>query len=241
VRAVVLGLVLAYIMPTYSVLKRLATGRDELTVTALKVEGLGAVAPVIAKDVADQLGTSWTSGELTLTAVVSMRFPGRCRLDLSSPESTRTMSFVWNNGKKRQEGGELPAAAIALDELCSLLALRSGTDGESRAAVEKHLAALKVNMRDTSLGRFAGTVAFVVGDRAETSPQLWVYKDRFQPARVRLTEGGAQWDVRFIDYTSQATGDWFPRIVEVYKGNEQLLRLTVLNADGHAELNDVKF
>lgn len=240
-RAAVLGLLLAYVMPTYSVLKRLASGRDELTVTALKIDGLGSVAPVIAKDVAEQLGTTWTSGELTLNAVVSLRFPGRCRLDLSSPESTRAMTFAWSNGKKRQEGGTLPAAAVALDELCSLLALRSGTDGESRAALEKHLAALKVNARDTSLGRFAGTVAFVVGDRADTSPQLWVYKDRFLPARVRFTEGGAQWDVRFLDYSSQATGEWFPRIVEVYKGSEQLLRLTVLSADGHAELNDVKF
>lgn len=59
-RAVVLGLVLAYVMPTYSVLKRLASGRDELTVSALKVDGLGTVAPVIAKDVAEQLGTTWS-------------------------------------------------------------------------------------------------------------------------------------------------------------------------------------
>lgn len=174
--------------------------------------------------------------------MVSLRFPGRCRLDLSSPESTKVLTFAWSNGKKRQEGGELPAAAVAVDELCSLLSLRSGTDGESRAALERHLAALKVNLRDTSLARFAGTVAFVVGDRAEGAPQLWVYKDRFQPARVRLTDAaGAQWDVRFIDYGSQATGDWFPRIVEVYKGTELQLRLTVLSADAHAELNDVKF
>lgn len=241
-RAVVLGLVLAYVMPTYSVLKRLANARDELTVTALKLDSLGAVAPVIAKDVADQLGTSWTSGELTLTAVWSVRFPGRCRLDLSSPDSTKSMTFAWANGKKRSEGGALPAAAVAVDEVCALLALRSGTDGESRGQLERHLAALKVNPKETTLARFVGTVAFVIGDRAEGAPQLWVYKDKFLPARVRFTDdAGAQWDVRLVDYASQATGDWFPRQIEVYKGAEPQLRLTVLSADGKAELEGVKF
>ncbi len=242
-RAVVLGLVLAYVMPTYSVLKRLANARDDLTVTAMRLDSLGAVAPVIAKDVADQLGTTWTSGELTLTAVWSVRFPGRCRLDLSSPDSTKAMTFAWANGKKRSEGGELEAAAVAVDEACALLALRSGTDGESRGQLERHLAALKVNPKETTLARFVGgTVAFVIGDRTEGAPQLWVYKDGFLPARVRFTDDkGTQWDVRMVDYASQSTGQWFPRIIEVYKGAEPQLRLTVLSADGKAELEGVKF
>jgi hypothetical protein len=55
---------------------------------------------------------------------------------------------------------------------------------------------------------------------------------------VRTADG---WDVRFVDYASQATGDWWPRVVEVYRGNEFQLRLTVLGADGQAELGSVKF
>ena len=63
-----------------------------------------------------------------------------------------------------------------------------------------------------------------------------------QPARVRFTDDAKQpWDVRFLDYTSQATGDFFPRIVEVYKGTELHLRLTVLGADTRPELDTLQF
>ena len=49
---VLLALVLTYIMPSYSVLKRVANNRDELNVTAVKTEGLAAVAPVLARQLA---------------------------------------------------------------------------------------------------------------------------------------------------------------------------------------------
>lgn len=237
----VTALIAAYVMPAYSILKRLASGRDDLTVTSLKVNGVGSVAPVLAKDVAPAFNASWSSGELALTATMSIRFPARCRLDLSSTDGAKTISAIWNNGKKRMEGGELAAAQVAVEQLCATLALRSGTEGESRAALERHLGALKVDSRQVSFARFAGTVAFVLGNRADGNAQFWVYKDRFLPARVRFTDATGQWDVRFTDYTSQPTGEWFPRIVEVFKGTEAQLRLTVLSADGKAELEAVKF
>lgn len=229
---------LAYVMPSYSILRRLANRRDELTVTQLKIDGLAAVGPSVAREAARQLGTEWTSGELSLTATVYARFPGRCRVELSSPDSTRTLAAVWAQGKQRTEGGDLPALSKATEALCATLALHGGTEGESRAALERYLASLKVETRQVRFGRFSGAVAFVLGDRGESKPQFWVYKERFLPARVRTADG---WDVRFVDYASQATGDWWPRVVEVYRGNEFQLRLTVLGADGQAELGSVKF
>lgn len=237
-KPVVALLVLAYVMPSYSILRRLANRRDDLTVTQLKVDGLAAVGPTAARDAANLLGTEWTSGELSLTSTVYARFPGRCRIELSSPDSTKTVAAVWAQGKKRSEGGELPALAMATEALCATLALHSGTDGESRAALERYLSTLKVETKQVSFGRFSGAVTFVLGDPADGKPQFWIYKERFLPARVRTADG---WDVRFVDYASQATGDWWPRLVEVYQGNELQLRLTVLGADGHAELGAVKF
>jgi hypothetical protein len=241
VKQLVAALVLAYIMPTSSVLRRLAAGRDEQAVVALKAEGLAAVAPVLARELAPALGAAWSSGELSLTATVSVRFPGRCRVDLASPESGRRLAVTWNNGRRRTEGPALAAAQVAVDELCATLALRSATEGESRGALERHLAQLKVEAQKVSLSRFAGAVVYVLGDRAEGAPQLQIYKDRFLPARVRLTDAGGGWDVRFIDYTSQATGEWLPRVVEVYRGSELHLRLTVLSADGRATLDEAQF
>lgn len=238
VKPVVALLVVAFVMPSYSILRRLANRRDELSVTSLKVDGLAAVSPVIARDAAGQLGTEWTSGELSLTATVAVRFPGRCRVELSSPETTKVLSASWASGKKRSDGGELPALAAAVEAACATLALHSGTDGESRAALERYLAGLKVEAKQVSFGRFGGSVAFVLGDKAAGKPQFWVYKDRFLPARVRTADG---WDVRFIDYSGQASGDWWPRVIEVYQGEELHLRLTVLAADGKAKLEAVQF
>lgn len=240
-KQLVAALVLAYIMPAYSVLKRLASNRDDLTVTAVKAEGAAAIAPVVARELSAALGTNWTSGELPLTATLTVRFPGRCRLDLTVPDSGATVTVVWANGKRRAEGPVLAAAQVAVDQLCATLALRSATEGESRGLLERHLASLKVQSQKVSLGRFEGTVVFVLGDRAEGSPQLAVYKDRFLPARVKLTDAAGQWDVRFIDYTSQATGDWLPRLIEVYRGDQLNLRVTVLRADGHPALESLKF
>ena len=43
-----------------------------------------------------------------------------------------------------------------------------------------------------------------------------LYKDRMEPARVRFAgDTKTQGDVRFLDYTSQATGDFFPRTFKV--------------------------
>jgi len=242
VRAWVALLVAAYVMPAYSVLKRMASERDDLSLVALRVDGTATVPTAAAPEVANALGITTGPGELQLSMAVSMRFPGRCRVELSSLDSTKSVAAVSNNGKRRVEGTELAALAIAVDEICAMLALRGSAEGDSRAAVEKHLAALKVDARQSSLGRFLESLAYVIGAPGAGQPQLWVYKDdKFHPARVRFTDDKGVWDVRFKDYTSQSTGDFFPRLVEVWKGDALQLRLTTLNADPKAKLDDKLF
>ncbi|MHB8879631.1 MAG: hypothetical protein ACYC8T_38570, partial [Myxococcaceae bacterium] len=69
-----------------------------------------------------------------------------------------------------------------------------------------------------------------------------VYKDSFLPARLRFTEAdGVSWDVRFVDYASPATGEWFPRVVEVDRGGAPWLKFTGLTADAKAKLEDRLF
>lgn len=245
-RLLVAALALAYVMPTYSILRRYAGTRDDLTLTSLKVDGTAAVAPVVAKDLAQALGSTWASGDLPLTAALSIKYPGRCRLDLSSYESNKTLTVASSNGKRRAEGPELVAAQVALDELCAFFAVKSGGDGETRAAIERHLQALKVDPKQVSHVRFMGQLGFAIGAKAEGSPQYWVYRDRvppdrFLPARVRFTDERGTWDVRFIDFTSASVTDWVPRVVEVYKGQELHLRLTALSADTRADLESTKF
>ncbi len=248
-KAAVVAVLVAYVLPTYSILHRMTDARDDLALNALKVEGSAAISPASAREVAALMGVEWQSGELMLNFTASLRFPGRCRIELSSTESTKTVAAVSSNGKRRNEGGELPALQVAVDEVCAVLALRGAGEGESRSAVEKHLAALKVNARLTSLGRFRGTAAYVLGDTTEGAPQLWVFKDpaslnnpKFNPARVRFTDDKQiAWDVHFFDYSSQATGQAFPRQVLVNKGAEPVLRLTSLKGDLKPKLDDALF
>lgn len=236
------ALLLAYVMPSYSVLKRMATERDELALVNLRVDGTATVPSAAAADYANALGVTTGPGELQLSATISMRFPGRCRVELSSLDSTKSVAAVTANGKRRIEGAELPAVQVAADEICAVLALRGSGEGDSRAAVEKHLAGLKVDVKQASLGRYQGKLAYVVGAPAKGAPQLWVYKDeKFHPGRVLFADDkGVWWDVRFVDYDSQAI-DWFPRLVEVWKGDALQLRITTLGTDNKTKLDDKLF
>ena len=241
-RLVVAALVLAYVMPPYSVIRRMAEYRDDLQLTNLQVEGTVTVPQAAAAEFANALGVGAGPSELQLAGTVSMRLPGRCRVELSSLDSTRSVAAISNAGKRRAEGVELPVLQVAADEICAALALRGAGEGESRASVERHLGALKVDTKQSSLARYDGTLAYVVGNPAQGSPQLWVYKDdKFHPARLRFADDkGVQWDVKFKDYASQAV-DAFPRLVEVWKGGELQLRFTTLNVDAKTKLDDKLF
>jgi hypothetical protein len=239
--AAVLALVLAYIMPSYGVLKRMASNRDDVNTAGFKADGVAVIAPVLAKDVAGMLGTTWNSGDLTLNISLAVRFPGRCRLELTSPESTKSIVATWVNGKRKLEGGDLPALGAGLEQACALLSLKSTEEGATREAYSRHLAGLKIDTKNVALARFYGTVSYLIGVKADGQPQLWVYKDVFLPSRVKYADEAGSWDVRFSDYNSQATGDVWPRVVEVEKGSEPQLRMMLLHADLKADLSAVKF
>jgi hypothetical protein len=128
-----------------------------------------------------------------------------------------------------------------LDEICALLALRGSGEGDSRAALEKHLSNLKVDTRQISLARYDGSLAYLIGQTTAGASQFWVYKtDRFQPGRIRFTDVGGRWDLKFRDYASQAN-DGFPRVFEVWKDDVMQFRMTTLNADSKARVEDNLF
>jgi hypothetical protein len=244
VRVVLVAIVLSYLMPAYSILRRLAKGRDEMTITALKVDGTLTVPQPAAKELALAMGLEPGRSDLQLTATWAMKLPGRCRLQVGSVDTTKTAQVSWTQGKLKAEGPEVTGLVHAVNHACGILALRSAGDGESRAALEKHLATIKLDSRKVSLARFLGTSAFVLGPR-DGPTQFWVYKDvskdDFFPARVKFNdEQGQAWDVRFIDYTSQATGEWFPRQLEVWKGDALVMRFTALQGDGKPEADALK-
>jgi hypothetical protein len=220
----------AYVMPQGAVLRHMASAREDQRLSAVRVEGTLVFSGAAA-------GEAGGTGEVQSDARVAMRLPGRCRLDASSADGGR-LAVVDVNGQLRTEGPSVRALAAALSELCALFGARSAADG--RGALESHLRARGVEPRTSSLARFGGQVAYVLGGKGEKDAQFWVFKDSFLPARMRWTEAGSSWDVRFVDYNSPA-GDWFPRVVEVARDGEQQARFTTLSGEPHASLPDRLF
>jgi len=233
---------LAFVMPSFSILRHMTNARDDLSLYAVRVDGLASFHGSAVKEAGAALGIPSDRPELLTDATFSMKLPGRCRFELNPLEGNRAAA-VESNGKRRTEGQAPAVVQSALTAVCSLLAVRSSAEGEARASVERFLEQQKVDRGSkTWLARFGGDVAYVIGSRDDTKPQLWVFKDTFLPARLRWTDAqGTAWDVRFYDYTSPATGEWFPRLLEVHRAGELVLRFTSLKADTKSPLPDKLF
>ncbi|TSC33822.1 hypothetical protein [Corallococcus sp. Z5C101001] len=232
----------AYVLPGGSILRRMVAAREEKHLSAFRVEGSVIFSSTAVPEAGAALNVTSDRPELQGDGVLSVKIPGRCRFDATSPESSNKAASVLASGRKRVEGKEVAAISVLVTQVCAILAQDSGSVQETRLAQEAYLQGLGVNTKLTSLARFSGEVAFVLGDPAEGKPQFWVYKDAFRPARLRYADpAGTAWDVRFVDYASPATGDWMPRTVEVWRAGQRVLRFTALKADNRSAVSDNLF
>ncbi|MGO9831972.1 MAG: hypothetical protein ACLPJH_17705 [Myxococcaceae bacterium] len=231
----VAGAAAAYVLPGSAILRRLVEAREELHLVGAKVEGTLALSGGAMGELSTELPDYRTD------AAFLMRVPGRCRLDATTPEG-KPLAVVEAFGRRRVEGPPVAALGVALQEVCALLALRSASEGDARGGLEQHLRSLNVDTQKTALGRFGGQVVYVLGGDNAGDGQLWVFKESFLPARVRYTDDkGVVWDVRFSDYASPSTGGWFPRLLEVSRGNELELRFTTVRGDSRANVPERLF
>jgi len=212
--------------------------RDGLRLSGLRISGTATFMDPGAREAGTALGTP-ADREVQADMAIFLKIPGRCRIDVSTPKGRS--SSVFAQGKRRAEGAEIASVSQAVTQICPLLALRSVGEGDARSGVETHLRALGIDDRQSSLGRFDGRIVYIIGKTGPDQPQLWVYKDAFSPARILYKDRDGRWDVRFRDFGSAVTGDWFPRIVEVARGEEPLARFTALSADARPQLADNLF
>jgi hypothetical protein len=236
------GGALAYVLPGASIARRMADKRDDLHLSGLRVDGTAVFSGGASSQAAEVLGLAMGRPEVQAEMTVWMKVPGRCRIDVGSVDGTRT-AVVSSQGRTRVDGAELSPLAAALEPLCALLAVRSGgPEGSAAGAVLRYARSQKVETGTTSLDRLGNQVAYVLGAPGEGQPQLWVYKETFLPARfISKDARGTLWDVRFLDFGSPVAGDWFPRQVEVYRGDELTLRFSATRADGRAAVSDKLF
>ena len=227
----------AYILPAWSILRRMSEARNDVQISNLRIDGTMTFASSSAREAAALLGGG--GSEVQVDGVLMLKLPSRCRLEVST--AAARAAVVWSHGKQRTEGPQLEELAVALAQICPLLATRSGSEAATRAAVEHYLSAINVQTK-TSLGRLGRQIAYVLGQPAEGEPQLWIYKDNFLPARVRWTDADKRHrDLRFLDYGSALTGEAFPRVIELFRESELLLRFSGLKSDSRAGLAEKLF
>jgi hypothetical protein len=218
----------------------MAGAREELNLSAIRVDGTAVFFGAAAKEAASAMGQPPDRAEVQVDGAVMIKIPNRCRFELNPIEGSKAAS-VLSDAKPRREGREIPPIDMAIEAVCEILGARTGDDGQMREQVTQYLKQNKVDTSTTSLARFAGQVAYVLGNPEAGRAQFWVYKDSFLPARLLVEDAGVKWDVRFIDFGSAVTGEAFPRMVEVHRNGELALRFTALKSDSRATLADKLF
>lgn len=242
--ALACGQALAYLPPATAVLKRLSQKREELALATLEVQGsvtfLGDAAVKAAATGVPLLG-----GEASSPAFFTLKWPGKCRLELAladaAPAERPAVSLRGARLQGQRGLEKVPAAVAALQAVCALLGERPGGAEPERAWVQA-LSALGVSLEAVSLGRSGGRVAYVLGGKPrEEKPLAWVDKQAFQPIRLVATLAGARQDVRLLDWGSPTGGDLFPRVVEVHVGGQPALRLVTERVIANPKVSDAIF
>ena len=232
---------IAYVLPADALLKHLMEARLHTHLYSLEVDGSAAFFNDAADRAAALLGQPAGQPEVDADARFSLKPPARCRADLLR-DGNSVSAVVFAKGTHRIEGTELTALETGLQQICFLLGSHASTSDETLAQFASDLRAMKIDVAQSSLARFAGQVVFLIGNPAPGNPQLWLYKKSFLPARIRfLGADGSPWDVRFLDYGGPITGDQFPRQIEIVRGDALEVRFSALKADNRARLSDRLF
>jgi hypothetical protein len=237
----VAGPATAYVLPPAAVLKKVAERRAALEIGSVEATGTLELRGAALARLAALAPPGATT--LSLTARVQVKTPGRARLELlpgDAVEGERPFVSVKDDRLAGRGGAEAtPAATAMVRALAALLGSPSGGDGR---AFGEALVRRGVKLDESSLGRFNGRLALVLGGRAaDARPLAFVDKETWMPLRLLAQEGAARLDVRLLDWASPNGGDWFPRAVEVWDGATLLLRFTTEKASGNPKLPEALF
>ncbi|QSQ18004.1 hypothetical protein [Myxococcus landrumensis] len=232
----------AYVLPGGSILRRMVTEREELKLSGIRVEGSLSFSGPAVKEAGAALGAATDRPDVQGDGVLYVKVPGRCRFEASVPDGNARSAVVQVAGRRKVEGHEIAPLSVLVTQVCPLFAAGGGPIQTLKESVQQYLQGLGIDTTRTGLARFGGEVAYVLGDMAEGRPQFWVYKDGFRPARLRYTDAAKNaWDLRFLDYTSPATGEAMPRTIEVWRGGQRVVRFTGLKGDTRATVPDKLF
>ena len=234
----------AYLLPIPAILRRVAERRSAQSLATMEVAGTLQAAGAAGDALLAAGGIRGAGGLAALPARLLIKVPGRCRLELlpaDATEAERPWLLVRDDAVSGTEAlaGD-PAFVALLRATCSLLAVPANADDKDQPWAAA-LAKRGVPLRNASLGRFDGRVAWVIGKEKEGTPSAWFDKESFQPVRLVFAEAKLPADVRLLGWGSPTGGDWAPRAIELHAAGALQLRFTTEKASANPKLPDAVF
>ncbi len=151
-------------------------------------------------------------------------FPNRFRSEIITQANQRIHVFADNEAFTVIDGAAQLYPETRFDLYKDIMLFRSRPELVSR------LAQLNVDVSLSSLARFEGQIAFVIGteDTAEPVAQLWVDKETFRPLRWIITNsvagyGAITLEIRYLDWWQIGDTFWYPMSIEFFQ-NDELVR-----------------
>ena len=151
-------------------------------------------------------------------------FPHSFRSDIFSEDAERIHVFSKGRSVTIFDGKITSDRETELDHYKDIILYNS------RQLLEDRLPKYGLDVYTSSLGRFHGRLAYIVGAQYpdETVPQLWIDKNTFKPFRWIMFGGTAEnreelLEFRFFEWR-QVDKLWYPMRIEFYQG-ENLVRM----------------
>jgi hypothetical protein len=220
----------AYILPSDFVLRMVVEKRRKLGIVDMTV----------------QLVTETDKKGAPIDERIYIKDPERMRRVRQDETGVRITIQVEDQAAEGPENALKPLKTIP--DLLPLLLQPAGSELE---LIQEHLiAALKRLGIDTStvtLGRLGSTVAYVIGGKAQDTdkPLLWIDKENFLPLKLVSTQKKdgktERIEVRWMEFGSSTAGDWFPRVIEIWKDGKRTERSEVSKIEINKKVPDTLF
>ncbi len=186
-----------------------------------------------------------TTEATAVQETLSYRFPVAFRSEFASAAGDHIQ--IYSNGRALTvvDGRIVSDTESELDHYKDIFLFNT------RELLIKHLSQLGVAVDVSSVGRFQGRIAYVLGAQYpdETVPQLWLDKETFRPMRWLLKPASAgnlseALEVRYGDWR-KVSSIWYPERIEFYLGDRLLRRMQVqrtrVNPEFSKRLFDVAY
>jgi outer membrane lipoprotein-sorting protein len=176
---------------------------------------------------------------------LSYRFPVAFRSEFASAAGDHIQIFSNGRALTVVDGRIVSDTESELDHYKDIFLFNT------RELLINRLSQLGVAVDVSSVGRFQGRIAYVLGAQYpdETVPQLWLDKETFRPMRWLLKPASAgnlseALEVRYGDWR-KLSSIWYPERIEFYLGDRLLRRMQVqrtrVNPEFSKRLFDVAY